>query len=188
MAEARSRGRRPSTVAIEPFENLTPRIHPLAFVHPGAHLLGEVDVAEDASIWPAAVLRGDQGRVSIGARTSIQDGSVCHATIGVSQTIVGEECTVGHRVVLHGCTVGNRCLVGMGSVLLDGVQIGDDSFVAAGSLVTPNKVFPPGSFILGSPAKRVRDLSAEEREWIKYSWLTYQDLCRRYLTQAQRTR
>lgn len=145
-----------------------------------ATLIGQVEVGEEATIWPSVVLRGDHGAIRIGARTSIQDGSVAHATDGVSVTDVGEETTVGHRVVLHGCKVGARCLVGMGSVLLDNVELGEGCFLGAGSLVTPGKVFPPRSFILGSPAKRVREVTAKELEWIDYSWKAYVDLCKRY--------
>ena len=167
-------------MAIEPFERFVPQIHPAAFIHPAATLIGEVTVGEEASVWPSAVLRGDHGAIRIGARTSIQDGSVGHATDGRSVTEVGEECTVGHRVVLHGCRIGHRCLVGMGSVLLDGAELGDECFLAAGSLVTPGKRFPPRSFLLGSPARRMREVTAEQLAWITYSWQAYQDLARRY--------
>lgn len=168
---------------IESFEKWSPRVHDLAFVHPMATLIGQIEVAEEATIWPSVVLRGDHGGIRIGARTSIQDGTVAHATDGISVTGIGEETTVGHRVVLHGCKVGARCLVGMGSVLLDNVELGEGSFLGAGSLVTPGKIFPPRSFILGSPAKRIREVSAKETEWIEYSWKAYQDLCRRYRAQ-----
>jgi carbonic anhydrase/acetyltransferase-like protein (isoleucine patch superfamily) len=167
-------------VPIEPFERLSPRIHPLAFVHPGAHLIGDVEIGEESSIWPATVLRGDQGAIVIGARTSIQDGSVAHATQGFSQTVIGAECTVGHRVVLHGCRVGDHCLVGMGSVLLDNAELGEWCLLGAGSLVTQGKVYPPRSFLLGSPARRVREITSREAEQIDYSWRAYQDLTRRY--------
>jgi carbonic anhydrase/acetyltransferase-like protein (isoleucine patch superfamily) len=167
-------------VPIEPFEAHKPDIHPRAFVHPGAHVIGAVTVGEEASIWPSTVLRGDHGGIVIGARTSIQDGSVAHATENKSTTVVGAECTVGHRAVLHGCRVGDRCLVGMGSILLDNVELGEWCFVAAGSLLPPNRKFPPRSFILGSPGKRVREVTAEEMEWITYSWKAYQDLARRH--------
>lgn len=165
---------------IETFENFTPRIHPEAFLHAGAHVLGDVEVGPDSTLWPAVVLRGDQGAIRIGARTSIQDGSIAHSTFDVSQTRVGDECTIGHRVILHGCIIGARCLVGMGSTLLDNVQLGDDCFVGANSLLTPGKVFPPRSFILGSPARRIREISPAELKWIEHSWKTYQDLGRRY--------
>jgi carbonic anhydrase/acetyltransferase-like protein (isoleucine patch superfamily) len=172
-------------VPIERFESLQPKVHPQAFVHAGAHLIGEVEIGEEASVWPAAVLRGDHGAIHVGERTSIQDGCVAHATDGKSTTRIGMECTVGHRVVLHGCRVGDHCLVGMGSVLLDNAELGEWCFLGAGSLVTPERVFPPRSFILGSPAKRVREISAQEMEWITYSWKAYQDLARRYRAGAR---
>ena len=164
---------------IETFEQFAPQVHPLAFIHSGAYLIGDVTVGEEASVWPTAVLRGDQGAISIGARSSIQDGAVVHATLGISTTAVGEECTVGHRAVLHGCTIGARCLVGMGSILLDGVELGEGCFVAAGSLLTPGKVFPPRSFVVGSPGRALREVTAEQLEWIRYSWQAYVDLARR---------
>lgn len=165
---------------IDPFDRFVPEIHSDAFVHPGAHIIGEVQIHAGASIWPTAVLRGDHGIITIGAHTSIQDGCIAHGTENRASTHVGERCTVGHRAILHGCRVGNDCLVGMGSILLDNAQIGDGCFIAAGSLIPPGKVFPPGSFILGSPARRIRDVSDEERKWIDYSWKSYQALARRY--------
>lgn len=166
-------------MSIEPFANRTPSVHPLAFVHPGACLIGDVEVGEDASIWPTAVLRGDSGPISVGARTSVQDGCVAHSTEDRSETRIGAECTVGHRVVLHGCRVGDRCLVGMGSVLLDNVELGEWCFVGAATLLPPERKFPPKSFILGSPGKRIRDVTAAEMEWIVRSWQSYQKLVHR---------
>lgn len=166
---------------IENFERSTPRVHPDAFVHPGAWAIGDVEIGPRASVWPGAVLRGDHGAIRIGARTSIQDGTVAHATVDDSQTEVGPECTVGHRVILHGCRIGARCLIGMGSILLDHVEIGDECFVGAGALVTGHKKFPPRSFILGSPARRVREVTDEEIEWIVLSCTSYQELADRYL-------
>lgn len=165
---------------IETFEKHTPRVHPAAFVHPGAFLLGEVEVEEEASIWPTAVLRGDSGAIRIGARTSIQDGSVVHATTGISSTSVGEACVVGHRVILHGCKIGAHCLVGMGSTVMDNAELGDQSFLAAGSLVPPGKVFPPRSFVLGTPARRMREVTAAELQAIELGWQGYVELARRY--------
>jgi carbonic anhydrase/acetyltransferase-like protein (isoleucine patch superfamily) len=169
-------------VGISPFEQLAPRVHPSAFVHRSAELIGDVDVGEEASIWPCAVLRGDHGQIRVGPRTSIQDGSVCHATENQSATWVGAECTVGHRVVLHGCRVGDHCLVGMGSLLLDNAELGEWCFVGAGALLPPGAVFPARSFILGAPARRIREISDQEGEWIRYACEAYRDLTRRYRT------
>jgi carbonic anhydrase/acetyltransferase-like protein (isoleucine patch superfamily) len=167
-------------MAIDSYDGCTPKVHPLAFVHASAQLLGDVEVGEEASVWPTAVLRGDNGWIRFGARTNFQDGAVAHATLGTSNTTVGEECTIGHRTILHGCTVGSHCLVGMGSILLDGVELGDWCFVAAGSLLTPNRKFEAGSFILGSPAKRIRALKPAEKEWIAHSTAVYLELTRKY--------
>lgn len=167
-------------MSIESLGALSPVIHPGAWVHPSAVLLADVHLAEDVSVWPTVVLRGDSGRITIGARTNLQDGTIAHATTGVSTTTVGEECVIGHRVTLHGCTVGARCLVGMGSTLLDNVVLGDGCFVAAGSLIPPGKVFEPGSFILGSPAKRVRAVTEKELAAIDEGWKAYVALMHRY--------
>lgn len=167
-------------MASDSFENLTPSIHPSAWVHPSAQLLGDIVVHAEASIWPTCVLRGDCGTITIGARTNVQDGTIAHATGGVSVTTIGADCTIGHRVILHGCTVGDNCLVGMGSTLLDGVELGEWCFVAAGSLLTPGKVFPPRSFILGSPAKRVREVNETDLEAIKRGAEVYRGLVKGY--------
>ncbi|MEM9861949.1 MAG: gamma carbonic anhydrase family protein [Myxococcota bacterium] len=148
---------------ILPYEGTLPRIAEGAFVAPNTSLIGDVAVGDEASIWFGSTLRGDVMPIRIGARTSIQDNSVVHATEGVTPTLVGTDCVVGHAVVLHGCTVGNRVLIGMGTIVLDEAVIGDDCFVAAGSLVTPRTVIPPGSFALGRPAKVKRSLTEEER-------------------------
>jgi carbonic anhydrase/acetyltransferase-like protein (isoleucine patch superfamily) len=167
-------------VPVESFEAYHPRVHPTAFVHRGAFLIGAVEIGEEASIWPGVALRGDQGPIRIGARTSIQDGAVSHSTLGLSETEIGEECTVGHRAVLHGCKVGPRCLVGMGAILLDNVELGEFCFVGAGTLLPPRRTFAPRSFILGAPGRRVREVTRAEMDSILGSWQTYQDLCRRY--------
>lgn len=170
----------------EAFKGLKPSIHSTAWVHASAQLLGDVQLAEDVSVWPLAVLRGDCGTIRIGARTNVQDGTIAHATSGFSQTTIGIECTIGHRVILHGCTVGDHCLIGMGSILLDGAELGDHCFVAAGSLVTPGKKFEPRSFLVGSPAKRVREVTERDLHMIDQSWRTYQELARGYLPASSR--
>ena len=164
------------------FEGMTPRVHALAYVHPSAVLAGDVELAEEASVWPGCVLRGDSGWIRVGARTNLQDGTICHATTGVTNTTLGADVTVGHRVLLHGCTVGDSCLIGMGAIILDNVEIGEWSFVAAGSLLTPGKRFEPRSFILGSPARRIRELNAREREAILNGTRSYLELTRKYRT------
>jgi len=167
-------------VANQGYQNFQPRVHELAYVHPSAQLIGDVEVGPEASVWPSAVMRGDNGRIVLGPRSNFQDGAVAHATLGMSTTTVGQECTIGHRAVLHGCTVGDSCLVGIGATLLDGAVLGDWCFVAAGSLITPNRKFPPKSFIMGAPGKVVREVNAKDMEWIVHSWRVYQDLTRTY--------
>ncbi|MDP1915411.1 MAG: gamma carbonic anhydrase family protein [Myxococcales bacterium] len=167
-------------MAITPFDGVTPMIHSGAWVHPSAELLGDVTLEDGVSVWPTCVLRGDSGPIHLGARTNFQDGSIAHATRDVSKTTVGPDCTVGHRVILHGCTIGARVLVGMGSIVLDNVVVGDDCFIAAGSLLTPGKVYEARSFIMGSPAKKVREVSAKDLEWIASSWRGYFNLMQQY--------
>lgn len=145
-----------------PFGGKSPRISATAWVADNATLVGDVELADDASVWFGCVLRADVGAIRVGARSNIQDLSCVHLTEGLSETIVGEDVTVGHGVILHGCTVHDRALIGMGSVLLDGVVIGAGSVVGAGALVTPRTIIPPGKLVLGSPARVVRDVTPEE--------------------------
>jgi gamma-carbonic anhydrase len=140
--------------------------------------MGDVVVHEGASIWPTCVLRGDCGTITIGANSNLQDGTIAHATGGVSVTTVGVGCTIGHRVILHGCTIGDHCLIGMGSIVLDNAVLGESCFVAAGALIPPGKVFEPRSFILGSPAKRVREVTAKDLEAIAQGARVYLELMR----------
>jgi len=148
---------------ILPFLDKIPRIAPDAFIADNATLIGDVEIAEGASVWFGAVLRGDVGPIRIGKRSNIQDLTMIHTTTGVSEAHVGEDVTVGHGCILHGCRIGNRVLVGMGSILLDNVLIGDDVVVGAGVLVTPRMVVPAGSLLLGRPAKVVREATEQER-------------------------
>jgi len=165
---------------IETFAGITPRIDKNAFVHTQSVLIGDVQIDAHASIWPCAVLRGDMGKIHIGESTSIQDGSVCHVTEGISNTIIGKRVTVGHRVVLHGCIVEDDCLIGMGAILLDNCVIGTGSLVAAGALVTVGTRIPPNSLVMGSPAKVVRLIGPKERAMIDHGWPAYVELAKKY--------
>ena len=145
-----------------------PSIHPTAFIAPNATILGDVTIGEDASVWYNTVLRGDINRIVVGRGSRVQDGSVLHLSAEFG-CLIGDHVTVGHMAMLHACTIGDECLIGMGAIILDGVEIGARSIVGAGALVTQGKVIPPGSMVLGSPAKVVRQLSDAEqdglREW-----------------------
>ncbi|CAN5898297.1 gamma carbonic anhydrase family protein [soil metagenome] len=155
-----------------PFEDKYPVVPDSVFVAPGAYIIGSVTLGEAASVWYGAVLRGDTDPVSIGARTNIQDGCVLHADPGFP-AVVGDDCVVGHRAVVHGCTVEDRCLIGMGAIILNGANIGTGSIVGDGALVPEGKEFPPRSLILGSPARRVRDVTDEQAGEIATGARTY---------------
>ena len=159
-----------------------PKISPTAWIAPSADVLGDVTLGENVSIWFGAVVRGDVNHIVIGDSTNVQDGTVIHVTQGGHPTIIGQRVTIGHKALLHACTVGDDCLIGMGSILLDGVEIGAGSIVGAGALVTPGKKFPPGSMILGSPAKVVRPVKPEERAAM------IDQGCRNYLSYVEKYR
>jgi carbonic anhydrase/acetyltransferase-like protein (isoleucine patch superfamily) len=154
---------------ILPFKKWTPKIHRSAWVAPSADIIGNVKIGKDSSIWFGVVIRGDVHKIRIGKRTSIQDLSMLHVTHYKKEdmsdghpTIIGNDVTIGHKVMLHGCTIEDGCLIGMNATILDGAVIGEGSIVGAHSLVTSNKVFPPNSLIMGSPAKVVKTLTKEE--------------------------
>ena len=174
-------------MTIHAFDGFSPAIHPEAFVHPDATVIGHVAIGARSSIWPAAVLRGDMhSRIIIGDDTSVQDGSVVHLTEDLSEAVVGHRCTVGHRVILHGCTVEDECLIGMGAIILDNARIGTGSLVGAGALVTGGTIIPPHSLVVGSPAKVLRPVSTKERALIDKGWANYVATSRRYLDELQR--
>ncbi len=155
---------------VHDYKEITPKIEKNSWIAPSADVIGDVEIGEECSIWFGAIVRGDVHFIKIGDRTNIQDLSMVHVThykkkreIGDGNpTIIGNDVTIGHRVMLHGCTIEDACLIGMSATILDGAVIGKESIVGAGSLVTKNKVFPPRSLIMGSPAKAVRSLSDEE--------------------------
>lgn len=167
---------------IEPFDGKSPRIHPEAFVHAAAVLIGDIDVGAQSSIWPNVTLRGDDGPIVIGSQTSIQDNSCIHATEGLSRTTVGSRVTVGHNVVLHGCTIGDDVLIGMGSVLLDNAVVESGAMVAAGTLVTPGKVVKAGTMVAGNPMRVLREqLRPKDTMMIDFSWRAYVKRAAQYL-------
>ncbi len=150
-----------------------PRLAPSAFVAEGAVVTGDVEIGDESSIWFGTVVRGDVNHVRIGARTNVQDQSVIHVTGGTHPTVVGDEVTVGHRAVLHGCTIKDRCLIGIGAIVLDGAVVGPDAMVGAGALVPPGMVVPPGKLVLGAPARVKRDLTPEEIASLRTSAARY---------------
>jgi len=163
---------------IHSFEDRIPRVHRSAYVAWNAEVVGEVELGEDSSVWYAAVLRGDVAGIRIGKSSNVQDGCVIHVDRDVP-CVVGEGVTLGHRAVLHGCTVGDWAMVGMGAVILNGAVIGAGSIVGAAALVTQGKTFPPRSLIMGSPARFVRELREEEVADLREHALAYVELARR---------
>lgn len=176
---------------IRHYLNITPSIAKDVFIDETATLIGDVRLGKDVSIWPMVVARGDVHYISIGERTNIQDGSVLHVTHISSKDpegfplIIGNDVTVGHKAMLHGCTIGNRVLVGMGSILLDGAIIEDDVMIGAGSLVSPGKKLESGFLYLGSPVKKIRPLTSAEIDGLLYSANNYVKWKNDYLASNQ---
>ena len=151
---------------IRDYKGRSPQIATSAYVDDAAIVIGDVAIGEHSSVWPAVVIRGDVHYIRIGARTNVQDGSVLHVMRDEWPLILGDNVTVGHGVVLHGCTIESRCLIGMGSIILNGATIGGGSIIAAGTLVPERTQVPPGSLFMGHPGKLRRALSPEEQEAI----------------------
>ena len=166
-------------MAIYELDGVAPQVAASAWVADSAQVMGDVRLGEDASVWFATVVRGDCESISIGAGSNVQDASVLHADIG-QPLVIGERVTVGHQVMLHGCTIGDESLIGIGAVVLNGARIGRNCLVGAGSLVTEGKEFPDGSMILGSPARVVRQLSPEQIEGLRQSARHYMENARRF--------
>jgi carbonic anhydrase/acetyltransferase-like protein (isoleucine patch superfamily) len=158
----------------------TPRIHPSAFVAKGAVVIGDVTLEEHASVWYCAVLRGDINRIVIGPGSNVQDGAVVHLADDYG-ALIGARVTIGHKAVVHACTVGDEVLVGMGAIILDGAEIGPRCIIGAGALVTGGRKIPEGSLVLGSPGRVVRALSAAEQAGIRVWAERYVELSRVYL-------
>ena len=174
-----TRSQKESIVAIRTYQGMTPTLGERVFVDSSAVVLGDVQLGDDSSVWPMAVVRGDMHRIRIGARSSVQDGSVLHITHPGPfnpdgyPLLIGDEVTIGHNVTLHGCTLGNRILVGMGSTVMDGAVVEDEVVIGAGSLVPPGKRLSSGYLYVGSPIKQARPLSDKERAYFSYSAANY---------------
>ena len=174
-------------MAIRPYQGILPRLGARAFVDESAVVIGNVELGDDASVWPMCSVRGDVNAIRIGARSNIQDNSVIHVTHRYSELpdgrrcVVGDDVTVGHQCVLHACSIGNQCLIGMGSIVLDGAILHDRVLLGAGSLVTEGKVLDGGYLWLGRPAKKVRPLTEQEIKWFAYSANHYVKLKDDYL-------
>ncbi len=161
---------------IKSYGEIQPRLGERVFVADSALVMGEVSLGEGSSIWYGAVVRGDVNRITIGSGTNIQDLTMVHVTRQRHPAVIGQQVTVGHRAVIHGCSVADRCLVGIGAIVLDGVEVGEECVVAAGSLLPPGKVYPPRSLIMGSPAVVKGEVSDEEVAWVLASARHYQEL------------
>jgi carbonic anhydrase/acetyltransferase-like protein (isoleucine patch superfamily) len=178
-------------MTIRNFASITPRIAASAYVDPAALVIGDVTIGEDTSIWPMCVVRGDVQSIRIGTRTNIQDGTVIHVAHdshfcpGGQPTHVGDDVTVGHKVLLHACTVESTCLIGMNAVIMDGAVVQSRIIVGAGSVVPPGKILESGYLYVGSPAKQIRPLKEQELEFIEYSAQNYVRLKDRYLNAGE---
>ncbi len=168
---------------VKPYKDKYPVIHPSVFLAENSTVIGDVEIGKDSSVWYGTVIRGDVNYIRIGRGTNIQDNSVVHVTHDTHPTLIGDFVTVGHRVILHGCKIGNYVLIGMGAVVMDGVEIEDYVLVGAGALLTPNKKFPSGVLVAGFPAKVVRDLKEEEIRLIEESAKNYISYKNSYLSQ-----
>jgi carbonic anhydrase/acetyltransferase-like protein (isoleucine patch superfamily) len=169
-----------------PYRGIHPKLAPGAYIDPAAVVIGDVELGADASVWPMAVVRGDVNYIRIGARSNVQDGSVLHVTRPYPDSdagwplLIGDDVVIAHNVTVHGCTIGNRVLVGIGAVVLDGAVVEDDVMIGAGSVVTPGKRLASGGLYLGNPARRARELTADEIARIPVMAGFYVDLKRDY--------
>ena len=166
-------------MSLRKYQNHTPLLGKGAFVDRSAVVIGDVEIGEDSSVWPLTVIRGDMHRIRIGARTSVQDGCVLHITHAGPfnpegfPLLIGDDVTIAHKVMLHGCTIGSRVLIGMGSIVMDGAVVEDEVIIGAGSLVPPGKVLKSGYLYVGSPVKQTRALTDKERAYFSYSASNY---------------
>ena len=173
-------------MAIFELNGVRPTIGARVFVAETSAVIGDVHLADDASVWFGAVLRGDYSFIKVGARTNVQDNAVVHISTGLSATTIGADVTIGHSAIVHGCAIGDRCLIGMGSTVLDNAVIGEDSFVAAGALVPPGKVIPPRSFVMGRPCRVMREVEDKDLAWIMGAAASYVGYARDFREKCKR--
>lgn len=172
-------------MAVRKFKDRFPKIDPTCFIEDSAQIIGDVEMGEESSVWFNSVIRGDVNSIKIGKRTNIQDLCVVHVAHHSFNTVIGDDVTVGHHVVLHGCRIGNRVLIGMGAILMDGVVVGDDCIVAAGALLAPGTQIAPGSLALGSPAKVKRRVTDQELHGLTQSASNYVAYAKEYATHSR---
>ncbi len=174
-------------MTVREYRGISPQLSNSAYIDESAVLVGDIQIGEQSSIWPLVAARGDVNVIRIGERTNVQDGSVLHVTRKSAQNpegfplIIGDDVTVGHKCMLHGCTLGSRILVGMGAIIMDGAVVQDDVFIAAGALVAPNKTLESGYLYVGNPAIKKRPLKDSESAFLKQSAINYVELSREYL-------
>ncbi|WP_455555213.1 gamma carbonic anhydrase family protein [Comamonas sp.] len=166
-------------MAVYELDGVAPQVVDTAWIADSAQVMGDVQVGADASVWFGTVVRGDTSTITIGEGTNVQDASVLHADLGMP-LVIGRHVTVGHQVMLHGCTIGDESLIGIGAIVLNGAKIGKNCLVGAGALVTEGKEFPDGSMIIGSPARVVRQLTPEQIQGLRQSAQHYIDNARRF--------
>ncbi len=152
---------------LRPHRGLLPRVHPSAYVDQSAQVIGDVEIGDESSVWMCVVIRGDVHRIRIGRRSNVQDGAIVHVMKDTHETTIGDHVTIGHAAVVHGCTIENQCLIGMGAILLNGAHVGAQSIVAAGTLLTEGTKVPPRSLVMGSPGKVKRLLTHAEIDGIQ---------------------
>jgi carbonic anhydrase/acetyltransferase-like protein (isoleucine patch superfamily) len=164
-----------------------PFVSPSAFIAMTAVVLGDVEIGDEASVWYGAVLRGDKGKITVARKANVQDNAVVHAGPGQGEdTLVGEGTTVGHGAIIHSCTIGKYCLVGMGAIVLNRAKIGDHCIIGAGAVVKEDEVVPEGSLVVGVPGKVVKQLSPEQRKYLEANCEEYVELSRRYIRELRR--
>lgn len=177
--------------SVRSFNGISPKLAPKVFVDSTSVIIGDVIMGEDSSVWPLTVIRGDMHSIRIGARTSVQDGSVLHITHtsdynpGGFPLVIGDDVTIGHQAMLHGCSIGNRVLIGMKAMVMDGAVVEDEVIVAAGTLVPPGKTLESGYLYMGNPAKQVREITEKERSFFLYVAQNYVRLKDQYLSESE---